>query len=160
MEVKIIETGETKELTLFDHHTHLNWVADLMGNHDALPDRNSDGDYELNRSEFDWWDNLTNRYQVSDDWYCYLLSELEPEAADLLRQAVESISCDLENYPLELRQACNNRVAEELILNCPAEAIEDHHKIGRAINNGVSKAEILGLCDDYPETYVWLKNIL
>ncbi len=155
MEVKIIETGETRYLSIYDPYSHLNWIADLMGNHGALPTNG-----KMTLADWQWWDNLTNRYQVSDDWYCYLRAELEPEAAELLRQAVEGISCDLEDYPAELRQACNSRVAEELILNCPPEAVPDHHAIGRAINNGVSKSDVLSMCDNYPETYVWLKNIL
>ena len=57
MDVKIIETGEMESLSIIDNG--INWINDLMGNHEALPDREVDedgyetGNYLMEKEEYE-----------------------------------------------------------------------------------------------------------
>ena len=44
MEIKIIETNEIKELNIYDPKTNICWINDLMGNHEGLPEYETDED--------------------------------------------------------------------------------------------------------------------
>jgi hypothetical protein len=54
------------------------------------------------------------------------------------------------------------KLAKELLRGCPADALADHQSIAAAIARGDSRDKILNMpeTDNWPETYVWLKNHL
>jgi disulfide oxidoreductase YuzD len=49
------------------------------------------------------------------------------------------------------------QIAAETVMGCSAGSLSAHQKIADAILAGKSTDEILALCDDWPETYAWLK---
>jgi hypothetical protein len=54
------------------------------------------------------------------------------------------------------------QIAQELMRDCPTEAMADHNALARAIREGIDKGSILSMleCDRWPETHVWLKTEL
>ncbi len=108
MEIKIIETGEIEELVLIDRESGVNWVRDLMGNHNALPDRSDDGDYLMGVEDYEWWQDLTRDYQAADDRYHDLLKTLNDDDYDRLLDDAQNISVDLEDFPGTLNRVCDD----------------------------------------------------
>ncbi len=53
-----------------------------------------------------------------------------------------------------------SELAAELLRDCPDESRADHETISRAILSGADREEILNMVENWPETYVWLKNNL
>ena len=55
--------------------------------------------------------------------------------------------------------ATRNRIATELLHNCPQESRADHEAIARAIRAGATLEKIVDMpeVDRWPETYTWLK---
>ena len=51
-----------------------------------------------------------------------------------------------------------NEIATELMRDCPDDLEPSHQIIADAINAGKPIDDILNMCDDWPDTYVWLKN--
>jgi len=49
-------------------------------------------------------------------------------------------------------------IAAELLANCPVEAREDHETIADMIREGHPWPSVINAADEWPETYVWLKN--
>ena len=53
-----------------------------------------------------------------------------------------------------------NEIATDLMRCCPDDLKPSHQKIADAIENGKPVDDILDMCDDWPDTYIWLKNEL
>lgn len=55
-----------------------------------------------------------------------------------------------------------NQIADELLRGCPEESLEDHQNIAAAIRDGEPAEQILAMAEtnNWPETYVWLKQAL
>jgi hypothetical protein len=110
MKVRIIETGKDEELSIIDPKTGMDWINDLMGNHDALPEYDEEADRHLmNQEDLDWWADLVERYQTADDRLYEIIMGIEDEWRILqsFMDDVHSINCDLENYPERLNQVCD-----------------------------------------------------
>lgn len=113
MDVKIIETGETGHLSIIDTETGVNWINDLMGNHGELPETETDEDgwdtgfYLMSQEDFDWWADLTDRYQAANDRYNALLNCVSNDKYKQLLDAASHIYVDLENEPEALNQICD-----------------------------------------------------
>ena len=54
------------------------------------------------------------------------------------------------------------QLASELLRDCLDGSLGDHQAIAAALIRGDTPAEILDMpeCDQWPETYIWLKNNL
>ena len=108
MDITIIETNEKTELSIIDRKSGVNWVNDLLGNHDALPDYNDDdGTYHMPQEDFDWWDNLIKEYQASDDRYYKILDQLKDPDYENMIAEFQNINCDLEDLPGYTNQICD-----------------------------------------------------
>ena len=108
MDVKIRKTGERENLIIIDPDTGIDWINDLMGNCNELPEYDEDaGCYVMTRDDFEWWDDLTIRYQKADDRYHSLLTTLNNNNSKKLFNDVQNIYVDLENYPEALNDACD-----------------------------------------------------
>jgi len=108
MKIRILETGEIEELSLIDPKSGVDWIRDLMGNHDAVPliDEKTD-EYCMDQENFDWWDNLITSYQVADNRYHGLKQSLDGEAYNRLVEEYETIDVDLEDFPTVLDEVCD-----------------------------------------------------
>ena len=107
MDIKIIETGETEELTLVDPKSGVNWINDLMGNHGVLPSCNDEGVYLMSQDDYDWWADLTTQYQNADNRYHDLLTGLNGDTYDALLDDAQNINVDLEHFPYALNNVCD-----------------------------------------------------
>lgn len=71
MQVIIKETGIRENLTLIDHKTGMDWVKDLIGNHDALGSqfiKNEEQDaWEVSQEDYDWWESVIANMQKLDN---------------------------------------------------------------------------------------------
>lgn len=110
MDITIIETGEQKTLSIIDPKSGCDWTQDLMGNHGALPEYDDDTDsYQMSIDDFEWWDDLIERYQAADDRYHAIASDLDWEERAEFEEMVSSHTggVDLETHPDALQQACD-----------------------------------------------------
>ena len=108
MDIKIIETGAIEELSIIDPKSGVDWINDLMGNHDCLPEIDDDGYGLMSQAEYDWWRNLTTEYQAADYRYHDLLSNLDEDASARLFEDANHINTDLEGYPCALQMICDD----------------------------------------------------
>ena len=110
MEIKIKETGAEVELSIIDPKSGVDWISDLLGDHNVSPDADQGiGDLlEMSQEDYDWWFDLTTRYQRADFRYCELCKTLPDDDSDFLVEAVENCSSDLEDYPELLQQICDD----------------------------------------------------
>ncbi|MCK5612886.1 hypothetical protein KAR91_64025 [Candidatus Pacearchaeota archaeon] len=107
MEIKIKETGEIESLGIVDPKTGVNWINDLMGNHNALPDNDDvTGYYSMSQTDFDWWDDLVSRLSAAEDQYNNLLNYIDDKNYENLQSDYESINCDLEDRPQLIIDVC------------------------------------------------------
>lgn len=109
MKITIIETEKKEELSIVDHKSGCNWINDLMGNHDALPEYNDDdGTYHMSQDDYDWWKDLTANYQKADDRSCELLLGLSDNENEKMTNELQGISCDLEDLPGCINDICDD----------------------------------------------------
>ena len=82
---------------------------------------------------------------------------------------VESTCFPLANvlYYIQKRNTTNqedkmnrNEIADELMRGCPVESESFHRAVATAIRLRKPISEILDMCDDWPDTYHWLKTEL
>jgi len=108
MDIKIIETGAEEKLNLVDPNTGINWINDLMGTYDALPDYDDGtGYYIMSREDYDWWADLTIRYQIADNRYNEIITTLDNDKYEAMCADARNIICDLEDYPEILMSVCD-----------------------------------------------------
>ena len=110
MEIKIEETGEEVELTIIDPRSGVDWISDLLGNHNVVMQEGGGigALLEMSQEDYDWWSDLTERYQIADFRYYDLRKTLPDDDSGYLVEAVENLSCDLEDYPELLQQICDD----------------------------------------------------
>ena len=68
MKIRIIETGELKDLTLRDANG-IDWASDLLGTVGAFApadDSDPEDHYRLTQSDFDWWENQIAEIEQAD----------------------------------------------------------------------------------------------
>lgn len=108
MNIKIIETGARATLSIIDPKTGTDFIQDLMGNHGSLPDYRDDIDaYEMSQGDYDWWLDLTTRYERQD----YRMHELRKDAENpeefVAAWEDYNASNDLEDLPGYMEQFCD-----------------------------------------------------
>lgn len=108
MKIKIQETGKIEELAIVDPKTGVNWVNDLMGNYDELPEYDDDQDlFSMDQNSFDWWKSLTTSLEAAENRY-YELSRSSSGHDNLDAERDSFIgNCDLEDLPGALNQFCD-----------------------------------------------------
>lgn len=106
MDIFITETGKTEQLSIIDAASGVDWICDLLGNHDALPEYDEETDsYRMDQEVFDWWKNLTAAYQAADN-RCHELLSLAPN--EDMQKSLHEISADLGSYPEAVNSLCDS----------------------------------------------------
>ena len=62
--VIINNTSEIETLSIIDRSSGVNWIADLLG--DAGIHADEDGNYHMDREDFDWWAEYINGYTATE----------------------------------------------------------------------------------------------
>ena len=107
MMIRILETGEVKDLTIRDKNG-IEWTRDLMGDDDNLKYNYDDDIYELPQEQFTWWDEyITNK--IADDEE---IEELAEKYGDVVYERLESINCEMDDEHLHM-QAFIEEIREE-----------------------------------------------
>lgn len=103
--VKIIETGEIKELAITDPKSNLDWSRDLLGNYDAYNGYDEEAEIDLMTEEtFDWWADLMPRYEAADFAVEEYRKSLDDDS-DFLEHLNHATGCDLEDMPAAMMSA-------------------------------------------------------
>ena len=89
MKVRIIETGEIKDLTI--KNNGIEWTRDLMGDSDLLKWNDEDDIYELPQEEFAWWEEYIANKIADDDE----IKELAEKYGDVVYEKLTDIRCEL-----------------------------------------------------------------
>jgi len=113
MNVQIIETGKREILSIIDPQSGCDWIQDIMGNYGALPCYNDEIDaYEMSQGCYDWWADLTARYEKAD----HRMHDLRKAAddADEFSAAWEAYNTanDLDDMPGMMDLFCDQWVAD------------------------------------------------
>ena len=110
MNVQIIETGERETLSIIDPKSGCDWIMDMMGNCDELPEYDDELDaYMMRQSEYDWWSNLTYEYEKADHRMHDLRASLTDEEQDVFDALLADMnsSSDLEDVPAMMNSLCD-----------------------------------------------------
>ena len=103
--VKIIETGETKELSLIDPKTGLDCSSDLLGNFDAFDGYDDENDTKLMSQEnFEWWSELLPEYEAASIAVEEHRKSLDDDT-DFLEHLNHATGCDLDMQPTAMLDA-------------------------------------------------------
>ena len=103
-------------------------------------------------------DDAGNTYRVT--WTPY------ENYKELFAAGDESDCCDWSSYTVtpitENALTDRERLAADLLRDCPAESLDDHKAIAAALLRGDSNEQVLAMdqLDAWPETYSWLKGEL
>ena len=117
MEIRIRETGQTKDISIVDPRNGVNWIGDLIGNFggwDYIGWNDNLDCYETDKETFDWWADLVERYEAADNAVYDFAGDLDCDDAEEFRREV-SMACgdtDLEYMPetmLEVIEDWKNR---------------------------------------------------
>ena len=65
MNVIITETGETRELSIVDIKTGIEWTVDLLGNAGIHKDADTDA-VTMSQEDFDWWVEYINGHESTE----------------------------------------------------------------------------------------------
>jgi hypothetical protein len=116
MEIRINETKQIKYLSITDPKTGCDWTVDLIGSHGGEFDYDYDDNiYTMDQDNFNWWEDLIERYQSADNKYHEIKTthikgdELE---AFIFDSRIPN-SVELENYPEALIEAINVWISEQ-----------------------------------------------
>lgn len=116
MKIIINETKQTKQLSIIDPETGVDWIADFVGNTGALTDgqfvySDEQDAYLCDQSTFDWWVKVVNDHQVVADRIAALNSV---HGSDAVFEVVANVGgCDLEDYAAIVNEALNERFGAE-----------------------------------------------
>ena len=106
MNITIKETGEIKSLTIVDPRSGNDWINDLMGNYNALPD-----DGIMTHDDYEWWAGLTAALAEADRRIVRIEERLlveDPDARINFLDDVEALDAnDLEYLPRRVNELCD-----------------------------------------------------
>jgi predicted phosphohydrolase len=109
MDIKIIEPGETKVLSVIDRETDKNLIATLVQWYGGMPleeELDDAGDYTgyhlMTEADYDWWKDLSERYQRTEDEYHTLIWEIEEEMNERLRDAKDKYAEKKDDLYMEI----------------------------------------------------------
>lgn len=122
MQVKTIQTGEITNLTVIDASSGVNWIGDLIGNHDAFgsaaegkfeAETDADGDetgvYLADADTVAWWESVIANIEKAD--------EMSQELSDLglLYDNMEQINAAGSGVDLEYQALAEIAVMQEIL---------------------------------------------
>lgn len=96
MKIRIIETGEIKELTIIGANG-CEWTQDLLGNNNAVTYNNESEQYEMSQDDFEWWEEYINNYIADEKEIKELAEELGIDESEIYERINDFISNDLED---------------------------------------------------------------
>ena len=109
MKIKINDTNETGKLSIIDPNTGCDWIVDLMGNHNALPTCDDDGNYLMDLEDYEWWLKLTTEYQNAEYRKYKILNALDNDEVDnFYNDLCDCDPGDLEDYPDHINSICDD----------------------------------------------------
>lgn len=102
MKIKIMESGERKELSISDE-TGVNWVQDLIGNTGALHDgqfswSSEDDAFLASQDTYDWWAKYIADCEATDAELEALASELDIDTNIIWRRIQDATGDDYEQH--------------------------------------------------------------
>ena len=106
MDITIKETGEIKSLTIIDPRSGNDWINDLMGHYNALPE-----DGVMTNDDYEWWSGLTAALAEADQRIVKIEEQLlvnDPDAYANFIYDLESLDAnDLEHHPRRVNELCD-----------------------------------------------------
>ena len=82
MRIKIKETGEVKELNIFDKNG-INWTNDLiLGVEEVRYNRETEM-YEMEQEQYDWWKEYIENFEADEEKASILAGELEIDESEI-----------------------------------------------------------------------------
>ena len=95
MQIRIIETGEMKDLTIRDSN-NTEWTYDLLGNANATVYNEELEVHEMSQDDFDWWKEYIND-NINDESQLVELAEELNINEQIIRDRImrEMSTCDL-----------------------------------------------------------------
>ena len=115
MKIIIRETNATKELSIIDPASGVNYIADFIGNTGALVDGQFVWNEELDanvcdQGTFDWWDTVIDDNQDLEDRIHEMLKIYDQDA--VYKVIGEKCNVDLEDYASVINAALDDFEAE------------------------------------------------
>lgn len=99
MEIRINETGEVKELNIFDNNG-INWIADLLGNYDHLHYNDDLNMHTMDEDDFEWWQDYICRKTAADKKVAEVLASINRIDRENMIDELSRVSdMDLESEP-------------------------------------------------------------
>ena len=95
--IKIIETGEVKELEIIDPKSGNDWSSDFIGNNDEIEWDRDAGAMLLTKEQHDWWAEVLPAYERAEHALHEYRLELDEHNRDLLDDRLNcAMGVDLE----------------------------------------------------------------
>jgi len=95
MRIRIVETGEMKDLTIKDNN-NIEWTYDLLGNNQATMYNNELEIHEMSQENFEWWKEYIINYNNDREQIVNIASELDIDEETIIDIIVdETRTCDL-----------------------------------------------------------------
>lgn len=114
MKIIIKETSETKNLSIIDPKSGVDYTEDFIGNaggflYDQFKWDDENRAYWCDQATFDWWDRVVNDNQLLE----YRIHELVKEhGSDAVYEAIDAAgSVDLEDHAANVNQALDEAFA-------------------------------------------------
>ena len=110
--VIINNTNEIETLSIIDWSSGVNWIADLLGYAGIHADE--DGNYHMDREDFDWWVEYINGYTATEHEVAEM-AEMTEEDFYKIRQRVMDYAGESNDMEYERPRAIQmlDEIAEE-----------------------------------------------
>lgn len=94
MEFRIKETGELKELKIYDDN-NIEWTADLLGSYGALHYDEETEEHVLSQNDYNWWEEYIENHEQDEAAVTELSEELDLDESDIWDRINQELNCDL-----------------------------------------------------------------
>jgi len=96
MNIRIIENGEMKDLTIRDSN-NIEWTYDLLGNNNATVYNEGLEVHEMSQEDFDWWEEYISNHENDEEQLVELAEELNIDEQIIRDRIIEdtALSTDL-----------------------------------------------------------------
>lgn len=105
--VKIIESGEIRELSVIDANSGLDWSGDMLGNFNAYDGFDDEAElHTMSQETYDWWAEFLPKYEAADEAANEHRKSLDGADAEQFEETLNhATGCDLEDLPAAMMTA-------------------------------------------------------